>query len=60
MYAQFEIHISMAKSAYLSTIDNPLLYYNFITLAASYGHVPFVASTSCQNQVGLATRHRAF
>ena len=52
MYAQFLIHISMAKSAY-NNRKSTKFYYNPITLSASYGHVTFIASRSCQNLVGL-------
>ena len=37
------------------TIDNPL--YSITILSASYGHVTFIASRSCQNLVGLARLH---
>ena len=43
----------MAKSAYNNRLSN-VLYYNYITISASYGHVTFIASRSCQNLVGLA------
>ena len=51
MYAQFLIHISMAKSAYNNRSTK--FYYNSITLSASCGHVTFIASRSCKNLVGL-------
>ena len=54
MYAQFLIHISMAKSAY-NNRESTIFYYNSITLSASYGHVTFIASRPCQNLVGLAS-----
>ena len=54
MYAQFLIHISMAKSAY-NNRKSTKFYYNSITLSASCGHVTFIASRSCKNLVGLAT-----
>ena len=38
MYAQFLIHISIAKSAY-NNRESTIFYYNSITLSASYGHV---------------------
>ena len=34
--------------------DSTIFYYDSITLSASYDHVTFVASRSCQNLVGLA------
>ena len=48
MYAQFLIHISIAKSAY-NNRESTILYYNSITLSASYGHVTFIASRSCKS-----------
>ena len=48
MYAQFLIHISIAKSAY-NNREFTILYYNSITLSASYGHVTFIASRSCKS-----------
>ena len=38
------------------TIYNSL-YYNYITLSASYGHMTFVASRSYQTLVGLGYIH---
>ena len=34
--------------------ESTILYYNYITLSASYGHVTFIASMSYQKLVGLA------
>ena len=48
IYAQFLIHISIAKSAYNSR-ESTIFYYNSITLSASYGHVTFIASRSCKS-----------
>ena len=48
MYAQFLIHISIAKLAYKNR-ESTILYYNSITLSASYGHVTFIASWSCKS-----------
>ena len=52
MYAQFLIHISIAKSTY-NNRESTILFCNSITQSASYGQVTFIASRSCQNLVGL-------
>ena len=49
MYAQFLIHISMAKSAY-----NPLYSITIQSLyRPPYSHVTFIASRPCKNRVSL-------
>ena len=47
MYAQFLIHISMAKAAYNNREFT--IHYHYITLSASYGHVTLIASRSCKS-----------
>ena len=48
MYAQFLIHIFIAKSAY-NNREFTIFDYNSITLSASYGQVTFIASRSCKS-----------
>ena len=45
MYAQRCIHISLTKTAY-NYEESIILFYNYITLSASYGHVTFIATSS--------------
>ena len=60
MYAQFLIHISIAKSAY-NNRESTIFYYYSITLSASYGHMTFIASRSCKSsRYCVSSMGRAF